>query len=116
VEAALDRELRFKCTAGLHRALRHEDRETGFSHHGFLNVLAATRAGLDGASTDEIAAVLDEHEAAEVLGLLRKAGPDGLVSARRWFTSIGSCSVLEPLEDLIDLDLLPDDNSPLENV
>jgi hypothetical protein len=40
--------------------------------------------------------------------MLDEAGPDALLSARRWFTSIGSCSVLEPLEDLVDLDLLPD--------
>lgn len=113
LETALDRELRFKCTAGLHHALRHEDPETGFAHHGFLNVLAATRASLDGASPDELAALLDEHDAGEVLAALRKPGPEGLVSARRWFTSIGSCSVLEPLEDLIDLDLLPD--LPLES-
>lgn len=113
IDSALDRELRFKCTAGLHNALRHRDEETGFEHHGFLNVLAATRAALDGAATDEVAARLDETDASEVRRALEAAGPDGLVSARRWFTSFGSCSVLEPLEDLIDLDLLPD--LPLES-
>ena len=39
----------FKCTAGLHNAVRHRDPDTGFEHHGFLNVLLATRASLDGA-------------------------------------------------------------------
>jgi hypothetical protein len=106
IEQALDRELRFKATAGLHNALRHRDKETGFEHHGFLNVLLATRAGLDGGGTDGVAAVLDDTDADAVRDRLTEAGPDGLVSARRWFTSFGSCSVLEPLEDLSGLGLL----------
>jgi hypothetical protein len=113
IDAALDRELPFKCTAGLHNALHHRDEETGFDHHGFLNVLAATRAALDGAAVPDVAEVLATTEAAAVREALDSAGPDGLVSARRWFTSFGSCSVLEPLEDLIDLGLLPD--LPLES-
>jgi hypothetical protein len=112
IDAALDRELRFKCTAGLHNALRHRDMESGFEHHGFLNVLAATRAALDGAAPADVVHLLEATDAATVLKALDAAGPDGLASARRWFTSFGSCSVLEPLEDLIDLDLLPD--LPLE--
>jgi hypothetical protein len=112
IDAGLDRELRFKCTAGLHNALRHRDQESGFEHHGFLNVLAATRAALDGAAPADVVHLLEAADAATVLKALDAAGPDGLASARRWFTSFGSCSVLEPLEDLIDLDLLPD--LPLE--
>ena len=112
IDAALDRELRFKCTAGLHNALRHRDEETGFEHHGFLNVLAATRAALDGAPASDVVHVLDTTDRDAVREALDAAGPDGLTSARRWFISFGSCSVLEPLEDLIDLDLLPD--LPLE--
>jgi hypothetical protein len=106
VDAALDRELGFKCTAGLHQALRHRDPETGFEHHGFLNVLLATRAALDGAPPAEVSAVLDIEDTDSVLQRLEEAGEDGVVSARRWFTSFGSCSVLEPLEDLVDLGLL----------
>ncbi len=113
VSAALDREVAFKCTAGLHNALRHRDEETGFEHHGFLNVLLATRASLDGASQEDVADVLEQQEAATVRAGIEGASEEGLVSARRWFTSFGSCSVLEPLEDLIDLDLLPD--LPLES-
>lgn len=112
IDAALDRELRFKCTAGLHNALRHRDEETGFEHHGFLNVLAATRASLDGAAGPDVVHLLETKDREGLRETLDAAGPDGLASARRWFTSFGSCSVLEPLEDLIDLDLLPD--LPLE--
>ena len=103
IGAALDRELTFKCTAGLHHALRHVDATTGLTHHGFLNVLLATRASLDGASVADVAAVLEETDAEALL-----AGTDeaGLAGARRWFRSFGSCSVLDPLHDLHALGLV----------
>jgi hypothetical protein len=108
IDAALEREIAFKCTAGLHRAVRHRDRATGLLHHGFLNVLAATRTSLDGASVTEVADILGLADTVEVTDLVEEAGPDALASARRWFTSFGSCSVLEPLEDLVDLGLVAD--------
>jgi hypothetical protein len=107
IDAALDRELAFKCTAGLHNALRHRDEETGFEHHGFLNVLLATRASLDGGSVADVAAVLEVDDRDEVLTAVREQ-EEMLPSTRRWFTSFGSCSVLEPVEDLTDLGLMED--------
>ena len=104
IDAALDRELPFKCTAGLHRAVRHTDGATGFDHHGFLNVLLGTRAALDGASVDDVARVLAEEDAEALVDGL---DPDGVTSARRWFRSFGSCSIDEPLADLQQLGLLP---------
>lgn len=110
IGAALDRELPFKCTAGLHHAVRHQDHE-GFDRavdqHGFLNVLLATRGSLDGLDQTEVAGLLEERDPRAVTERLETAGPGALVSARRWFTSIGSCSVAEPLADLVALDLLP---------
>jgi len=103
IGAALDRELSFKCTAGLHHALRHRDATTGLIHHGFLNVLLATRASLDGAPVADVAAVLEETDADALLGGTDEAG---LAGARRWFRSFGSCSVLDPLHDLHALGLV----------
>jgi hypothetical protein len=100
IAAALDRELRFKCTAGLYHAVRHTDPETGFAHHGFLNVLAATRACLDGRDTAEVLTLTE----AEVL--LDGLDEDTLDRTRRWFTGFGSCSVLEPHDDLVELGLI----------
>ncbi len=100
IDAALDRETPFKCTAGLHNAVRHTG-EDGFEHHGFLNVLVATRRAFDGATADEVVATLEEREPAVLV-----AEADELGRARRWFTSFGSCSVSEPLDDLIALGLL----------
>jgi hypothetical protein len=99
IDAALDRELAFKCTAGLHHAVRHTD-DDGLSHHGFLNVLCATRGALDG---DDVVAVLEETDGHR---LLDGRDPEALLRTRRWFTSFGSCSVAEPLEDLLELGLV----------
>jgi hypothetical protein len=101
----LDRELAFKCTAGLHHAIHHRDEATGLEHHGFLNVLLATRASLDGEGIDGVAAVLEETAGEELAGRL-SADPDQAARTRRWFTSFGSCSVLEAHEDLVELGLL----------
>lgn len=103
IDAALDRELAFKCTAGLHHALRHRDPETGFEHQGFLNVLVAT-AEADAVLDEEgVIEVLEMTDEAELLGLAHELD---LAKARRWFTGTGSCSILEPLADLTDLGLL----------
>ncbi len=105
IESALDRELPFKCTAGLHNAVRHRDEETGFEHHGFLNVLLATRTSLDGGGPAEVAQVLEESDGA-VLAERVAADPDAAARTRKWFTSFGSCSVLEAHEDLVELGLV----------
>jgi hypothetical protein len=76
----------FKCTAGLHHAVRHD------GEHGFLNVLAATTAPSGG-----IEAVLAEEDAAN----LELAGAD-----RSLFVGFGSCSWREPVDDLVELGLL----------
>jgi hypothetical protein len=104
VGAALDRELPFKCTAGLHRAVRHRAEETGFEHHGFLNVLLATRAALDG---EDVTGALAERDPAVVVSRLEETGSDGLLRARRWFTSFGCCGVRDPYDDLVSLALVP---------
>jgi hypothetical protein len=103
IDAALDRETSYKCTAGLHHAVRHRDHETDFEHHGFLNVLLATRRAFDGGTVAEVAEVLEDHYANDLVALARTSD---LAGARRWFTSYGSCSVTEPLDDLLGLGLV----------
>jgi hypothetical protein len=104
IDAALDRETPFKCTAGLHNAVRHTDPETGFEHHGFVNVLVATRRLFDGAPVDEAVAVLEQRDGTALAEAARELD---LAGARRWFTSFGSCSVAEPWADLLELGLVP---------
>jgi hypothetical protein len=97
IDAALDRETQFKCTAGLHRAIRHTA-DDGFEHHGFLNVLLATRRAFDGAPQDEVVAVLEDRDLTVTA--------DEVVAGRRWFLSFGSCSISEPWNDLRELGLV----------
>jgi hypothetical protein len=98
IDAALDRETPFKCTAGLHRAVRNTSAE-GFEQHGFLNLLVATKQAFDGAALPEVVETLESRDGAALAAADRSG-------ARRWFTSFGSCSVAEPLADLRTLGLL----------
>jgi hypothetical protein len=93
-------DLPFKLTAGLHRAVRHTAPKTGFEHHGYLNVLAAVCAG-----TGARAALIAERRAQPLLAVVERCldTPD---DSRSWFWSYGSCSIAEPIEDLIALGLL----------
>jgi hypothetical protein len=102
IDAALDRETPFKCTAGLHNAIRHTG-DDGFEHHGFVNVLVATRMLFDGATVDDAVLVLEQRDGAALVEAARELD---LAGARRWFTSFGSCSVAEPLADLRALGLV----------
>ncbi len=92
----------FKATAGLHHAVRNTDLNTGFEQHGFLNFLAATGAALHGADEAELAAVLAERDAAAVAQRVRSLRP----SARNAFRSFGTCSIVEPVEELAAFGLI----------
>ncbi len=101
--ACCDRELPFKLTAGLHHALRHTDPETGFIHHGFLNVLVATAVAVEGAEPAEVAKILASGDASPLVTAARTR----LDQKRPLWDGFGSCSIDEPLADLRMLGLLP---------
>lgn len=102
VIAAVHAGVPFKATAGLHHAIRNTDPATGFEQHGFLNLLTATGAALDGAGPGMVEALLAERDghlvAAQVAGL--SAG------VREAFRTFGTCSITDPLMELADLGLL----------
>ncbi|MGC4895019.1 hypothetical protein [Micromonospora sp. DT31] len=100
--ACRDRELPFKLTAGLHQAIRHRDPETGFTHHGFVNVLGATLAAVGGAEVGGVAELLAATDPVRVIELTR-AHRD---AERPLWVGYGSCSISEPLTDLIRLGLV----------
>jgi len=96
------RGLQFKLTAGLHGAVRHRDPETGFDHHGFLNVLVAANEAASGASVESLTEVLASTDADDLAARARRV----LNRPRALWTGFGSCSIDEPLDDLAKLGLL----------
>ena len=96
----------FKATAGLHHAVRNTDAATGFEQHGFVNVLVAVAAALEGADASEASVVLADPDGAELATTLA-AWPVGQAEqVRSVFRSIGTCSIDEPVSDLAALGLL----------
>ena len=108
INAVLRAGIPFKATAGLHHALRNTDPETGFVQHGFLNLLLATEALLTGGSEADAAALLAERDGATVAARIRAMDGLAVRHARAAFTSFGTCSVTEPLAELIDLGIIID--------
>ncbi len=100
--ACRDRDLPFKLTAGLHRAVRHADPETGFTHHGFLNILAAVIVAHAGADVAEVTYRLAGTDAIAIVEAVR----GHLSEPRPLWTAFGSCAIDEPLEDLVGLGLV----------
>ncbi|WP_030157483.1 hypothetical protein [Glycomyces sp. NRRL B-16210] len=96
------RGLAFKLTAGLHRAVRHRDPETGFTHHGFLNVLVAAADAEQNAPVEDLTATLASTDEADLADRARRV----LHEPRTLWTGFGSCSIDEPLTDLLKLRLL----------
>ncbi|MFD8597125.1 hypothetical protein ACFV1L_19195 [Kitasatospora sp. NPDC059646] len=100
--ACAERELPYKCTAGLHHAVRHTDLGTGYEHHGFLNVLLA--AGTSDRA--EAAELLAERDGARLATAVQSLTDHQSARIRAAFTAFGTCSIAEPLEDLARLGLL----------
>lgn len=100
IHTAVTRGIAFKATAGLHHAIRNTGADNGFQQHGYLNVLLAAQAATGGAEPRELAAILMLRDADVV------AERVSTITAPRTFLSFGTCSILEPLDDLSDLGLI----------
>lgn len=106
----------FKATAGLHHPFRHVDTATGFTRHGFVNLVGAavlaSAHGLEERNLEDIVA----DEGPDSFSLTpdafswrdHKASASQIADAReKLFISYGSCSFDEPIEDLMALGILP---------
>lgn len=119
--ACADRGLAFKATAGLHHPIRKEQALTYEPDapravmHGFINVLMAAAFAFHGEKDLKvIAAIIDERDASafrfdqKAWWSDRSLTAEQVADAREHFVhSIGSCSFMEPVEDLQALGLLP---------
>ena len=105
----------YKATAGLHHPVRHRNPATGFTEHGFLNLLAASVLLVnDELREEQLVDVLDERDqeafvvAPDRFGWRdRVTDREGVKRGRRFFVAYGSCSFSEPVEDLKALGVLP---------
>ncbi|SNS92496.1 hypothetical protein [Rhodococcoides kyotonense] len=101
IAEAARREIPFKATAGLHHAIRNTAEATGFEQHGYLNVLLAAQAAHSGARARELEQILAIRDPDVV------AAHVASIETERAFLSFGTCSIREPLDDLISLGLIP---------
>jgi len=113
--------LAFKATAGLHQPFRHVDSSTGFTRHGFVNLLAAAVLGrVHGLDEPTLARIIDDRDPVHFeLGqrVLRWTDREATVDdiARvRWASMIGygSCDFAEPVEGLTAAGILPVPDPP----
>jgi hypothetical protein len=96
----------FKATAGLHNAVRHTSAETGFTHHGFLNLLMATARMLAGADASDVHDALGSTDGKALAQEAQNLTEHEALSVRGVFASYGSCSLTDPVADLEELGLL----------
>lgn len=96
----------FKATAGLHGAVRHRDEETGFVHHGFLNLVLAAVAAAMGASVGDVAVILATSDGPALAAEARAVSERAMSAGRLLFRAYGSCSTSEPREEAAALGLL----------
>jgi hypothetical protein len=95
----------FKATAGLHHSVRKHDEATGLTHHGLLNMLVATARAISGGEVHDALRSTDAAELAAEAGALSDARARAV---REVFACYGSASLVEPVNDLTRLGLLPD--------
>lgn len=104
----VEADLSFKATAGLHHALPVGDDPVRPVQHGFVNVLLAVAALIDGGSRYDVVEQLadtDRHPRFEWIGDWDEAQA---ARVRRRFRSFGCCGVLDPVIDLVKLGLVED--------
>ncbi len=93
----------FKATNSLHRAVRHVDPDTGFTHHGFLNLLVASARCLSGG---DVRAALESTDGKALADEARALPEPAAKAVRQLFGSYAAASFAEPVADLGELELL----------
>lgn len=106
ITACVRRRVPFKATGGLHHAICGVEDGSGNTQHGFLNLLLATHAAVLGEQDEEVVGWLREGSAAVIVHALHALHEHDARRVRTSFVGFGSCSVADPVSELIDLGLL----------
>jgi len=104
-----------KCTAGLHHPIRHHDEASGVTMHGFFNVFGAgilahalniPEETIEACIEDQNPKSFSFSDRAFVWQDLQVTREQAATSRAEFMTSFGSCSFVEPLDDLMALGLI----------
>jgi hypothetical protein len=105
----IEADLPFKATAGLHRGwpnrVTNERGET-LHQHGFVTLLMAVEALVDGAGAAAAADLLRLDDPGRIFAALQGWDDATVTRVRRRFRSFGCCGVTDPIDDLVTLGLL----------
>jgi hypothetical protein len=104
IRGAIDHDLGFKLTGGLHHVVRGEPGEE--PQHGLLNVLAAVRWALNGEDVDELVPLLAERDPAELVSMVTRMSAADAAIVRAFFTAYGCCDITDPIGELAELHLI----------
>lgn len=105
----IEADLPFKATAGLHRAWRNrltDERGQTLHQHGFVTLLMAIEALIDGAGTEAAVDLLELDDPGRIFTALQGWDVPAAARVRRRFRGFGCCGVTEPVDDLLTLGLL----------
>ncbi|HET9872794.1 MAG TPA: hypothetical protein VFP89_09395 [Propionibacteriaceae bacterium] len=103
----IEADLSFKATAGLHHALPTPGADPATPRqHGFLTLLAAVAALVDGATERDAADLLCSVDGAALAESIGGWSQIQATRTRRRFRSFGCCGVLDPVGDLVALGLV----------
>ena len=113
VRSAIDHELAFKLTGGLHHAVRGtypgdpaDASSAPEEQHGVLNVLCAVRWALNGEEVGELVPLLAERDPAVLVPMATRMSSADASIVRAFFTAYGCCAVTDPIGELAALNLI----------
>ncbi|GAB3454442.1 hypothetical protein GCM10027570_34620 [Streptomonospora sediminis] len=105
ITACVERDVPFITAAGLHRAAARTDAATGAAQYGYLNVLLATAAVVEG-DYDDVVDLLTSSDPWWLARLATGLDPATALRTRELLMSYGSRSTGDPVREAAELGLL----------
>ena len=105
----VEADLSFKATAGLHHAwpnVARNEQGRALPQHGFLNLMMALDALIDGAEPADAVELLAVEDHGRIRAAVSSWDEPTEQRIRRRLRSFGCCGVTDPVDDLVELGLL----------